>query len=193
MGRGGGVSGKRRLREAIGDHAGAVRTANQLALVAQGAGCLADAAGWARKVLKIKESIGDPSLRLWMTYNILGNIAEAKGDADAARVWRHKERVAYVAFPGHWANLQGQWGGLVQAVAATARGDVSLELADALDKNMESGWGNVVAVLRALVAGARDADALADAHHLEGIDYLIVRKVLEAVGGKSTTDDVNTR
>jgi hypothetical protein len=42
----------------------------------------------------------------------------------------------------------------------------------------------VAAALRDVLAGARDADALADKHNLDGRSYLIVVKTLEALAGE---------
>ena len=229
------------LEEALGNQAGAARTANQLAIVAQLAGRPADAARWyrralrdfqatgqmrelavvannlaslllaaargevgspppaglaeggdllaeaeslARQALQIREAINDPSTEIWKTYIILAGIAAARGDPAAVRDWRRKERAAYVAFPGHWANLSRQWGQVVQAVAQASRlRAIPADLDAALQRKAEHGWTAVVAALRDLLAGARDADALADKHNLDREDYLIVCKTLEALAG----------
>lgn len=160
--------------------------------LAESGDLLAEAESLAREAATLKEQIGDLSTGPWTTYNILAGIADAKGDAPAARDWRRKERAAYVAFPGHWANLSRQWGQVVQAVAQAARlrmdglparPALPPDLDAALQQFAEHGWTAVVAALRAILAGARDADALADAHNLDGEDYLIVCKTLEALAG----------
>lgn len=239
------------LKEALGDRAGAARTANQLAQVAQMAGRAADAARWYRRALRdfqasgqvryvagtcnnlagllldaargeygspppqglgegagavtgaallaeaealareaarLKEQVGDLSLEPWTTYGILAGIAEAQGDVEAARGWRRKARATYVAFPGHWERLARQWGQVVQAVAAVARGQAGSDVRAALEEQFErweQGNWRVTAAFRRLWAGERDAEALT-----EGIDNnsaLIVLKTLEALEGNLTT------
>jgi len=232
------------LKEALGDPAGAARTANQLAIVAELAGRPADAARWYRRALRdfqatgqlqyvavtcnnlaglllaaargeygapppaglaegddllaeaeslareaagLIEQIGDPSLGLWMTYTILAGIAEARGDPTAAQAWRRKARAAYVAFPGHWANLSRQWGQIVQAVAQASRlRIIPADLDDFLKQLTQTDYRFLAAALRDLLAGARDADALADKHNLDNEDYLIVCKTLEAIHESAT-------
>ena len=51
----------------------------------------------------------------------------------------------------------------------------------------DHGWDHVVGALRAILDGARDAEALVDAHDLDREDYLIVLRALEAVEGKAIT------
>ena len=145
---------------------------------------LAEAETWARKAAGIMEQIGDPSLRVWTTYGILAQIAQARGDGEGARGWRRKERAAYVAFPGHWARLETQWGPVVQAVAAAARGDAQAraavaELLGQLARTDD--LCNLAAALRRVLEGARDAEALAEELALDCIDYLILHKALEAL------------
>jgi len=152
---------------------------------------LSEAEDYAHRAREIKESIGDLSLAPWTTYNILAEIAELKRGPGAGCAWQRKERAAYVAFPGHWANLSQQWGPVVQTVALVARTSSPLsappELEAALKHREEHGWGNVVAALRAILGGARDAEALADAHNLDRKDYLIVIQVLEAIQHPATS------
>ena len=67
---------------------------------------------------------------------MLAQIAEAKGDPDAARAWHRKARAAYAAFPGNWARLQRQWAPVVHAVAGVARAE-SQQVPDDLDAALE--------------------------------------------------------
>ena len=150
---------------------------------------LAEAEKLAHQAREIMEEIGDLSLSPWATYSILAQIAEEQGDAEAVRAWRRKERKAYIAFPGHWARMEPQFGPLVQAIAVVARGDsagaqnaaVLQGLLGALAQS-EEGQNLSAAILR-VFDGARDADALAEELSLARASYLILRKVLEAVGG----------
>ncbi len=107
---------------------------------------------------------------------------------DALRLWQQfrdhdgDRLVTLDAFPGHWANLQGTWGGIVQAVVAAARGgDVSQELAELLTRMSHSDYRNLATALQAFLQGARDIEQMVDSHNLDSEDYLIIRKTLDIV------------
>lgn len=155
--------------------------------LAEGDDLLAEAESLAREAARIREAINDPSTEIWKTYTILAGIAEARGDPTAAQAWRRKARAAYVAFPGHWANLSRQWGQIVQAVAQASRlRIIPADLDDFLKQLTQTDYRFLAAALRDLLAGARDADALADKHNLDNEDYLIVCKTLEAIHESAT-------
>ncbi len=155
--------------------------------LAEGSDLLAEAESLARKAATLKEQISDLSLTPWTTYNILADIAEARGDPTAAQAWRRKARAAYVAFPGHWANLSRQWGQIVQAVAQASRlRIIPADLDAALQQLNENGWPSTVAGLRAIIDGERDAEVIAEKLKLPDKSYLIVCKTLEAIHESAT-------
>jgi hypothetical protein len=156
---------------------------------------LEEAETWARKAQKIREDLNDPSSEIWKTYSILAQIAQARGDETAARDWRRKERAAYVAFPGHWARLQGQYGELVRAIAAAMQGEQkALDFLSTMYPQMEAGgsdWHAMPEAIRRLLAGARDLDEIADALDLQRAQYLLLTKALEILeGGGAPTSSV---
>jgi len=166
--------------------------------LAEGGDLLAEAESLARQAAGLMEQIGDPSLQIWATYNILAGIAEARGDPAAARDWRRKERAAYVAFPGHWANLSRQYGGVVQAIAGALQGDPSaLAFLEGEYPKMQGAggdWRVMPEAIRRLLAGARDLDALADELALGGQQYIILQAALEmAAGGAVHESGANAR
>ena len=120
---------------------------------------------------------------VWNTYSILAQIAERQGDAAAARDWRRREQETFAAFPGSWANLERQFGPVVQAAAAAAQGvPGAREAVEAAFEPMTKGGYMVADPIRRIWAGERDVWALT-----EGMDRnnaLIVRKVLEALAGR---------
>jgi tetratricopeptide (TPR) repeat protein len=148
---------------------------------------LEEAETWARKAVKIDEAIGDPSLEIWKDYSVLAQITQARGDETAARDWRRKARAAYVAFPGHWARLQGQYGALVRAIAAAMQGEQkALDFLSTMYPQMEAGgsdWHAMPEAIRQLLTGARDLDEIADALALGGTQYLLLSKALEILEG----------
>jgi tetratricopeptide (TPR) repeat protein len=147
---------------------------------------LAEAEEWAEKAREIKEALSDPSTEVWTTYGILADIAETRGDGERARTWRRKERAAYAAFPGHWAREQERWKPRIEVIKAAAQGVAQTQ--EAVQEFLQglaqtADWRNLAAALQEVMAGERDADALADGHNLDRADYLILLKVLEAVKG----------
>lgn len=148
---------------------------------------LAEAESLARQAAGLMEQIGNPSLQIWNTYSILARIAEAKGDLTAARDWRRKERAAYVAFPGHWANLSRQYGKLVEAIASGLQGSpAALATLEQFYPQMLAApeeWHTMPEAIRRLLAGASNLDALADEINLLRTQYLLLLKALEMVAG----------
>ena len=144
---------------------------------------LVAAEGYALKAVAILEQL-DLSAEPWKIYNILAQIAEAKGDEAGARVWRRKEQETFAAFPGSWARLQGQFGPIVQAVVAAVAGEPGVkEAVEKLFPQLEQANWQIVDAIQRIWAGERDVWALT-----EGIDRdeaLIVRKILAALDGET--------
>ncbi len=144
---------------------------------------LAEAKQWALQAARLRETIGDPSLELWKTYDILARIAEARGDTTATRNWRRKERIAYAAFPGHWSRDRAELFSLiVHTIAAHTQGDAkaTAEMEHFLNDLSQTTSGRKhAAVLRQVIAGRRDEDTLAEEHDLDPGLYLVLIKVLE--------------
>jgi hypothetical protein len=95
-----------------------------------------------------------------------------------------------VAFPGHWARYRERWEPRVAAIRAAIQGDEAAE--EAVHRLLErlsqtDGWRSLAAALHQVLDGDRDAGALAEEPDLDGTDYLILSKVLEALeaGGEA--------
>src|SRR5205823_3765953 len=91
-----------------------------------------------------------------------------------------RERETYAEFAGHRHRIDQQFGGLIAAIAAAARGDAQAQAAaetrlPALEAN---GW-RIAAATRRIWAGERDWHALTDG--LDRQDALLVRRVLETL------------
>ncbi len=149
---------------------------------------LAEAESLARQAVQIRETVVlDVSNEIWTTYGILAGIAEIQGNPAAAHEWCRKERAAFVAFPGHWANLSRPFGGLVRAIIGGIQGDPAvLEALEQLYPQMLAGglaWHAMPEAIRRLLAGERDLDALADELSIPAAQYLLLHKALEALAG----------
>ncbi len=145
---------------------------------------LSEAEQWAHQAREIRESIGDFSVEIWKTYGILANIAEALNNPKAVSHWRKKERKAYAAFPGHWAQYKKIWIPQIAAIRKAVQGDSEAKetVAGLLENFAQTDdWKNLAVVLGKVLSGERDAEKLADAYNLDVVDYLILVKVLEGV------------
>lgn len=94
-----------------------------------------------------------------------------------------------MASPGNWERYRAEWEPRAQRVAHAAKADDASrqQLREQLFASMAAtnSWRNLAAALDQVLDGARVAEALADAHDLDRLDYLILTKVLEAIAAPS--------
>jgi tetratricopeptide (TPR) repeat protein len=137
------------------------------------------AEGYAEQALRIMERLG-PSSELWRTYGILARIAEQRGQPEGTRDCQRRAQESFAAFPGNWAGLERQFGQLVAAVAAAARGvPGAREAVEGSFEALRAGDWQLAAPIQRIWAGERDVWALTEG--LDPQDALIVRKMLEAL------------
>jgi tetratricopeptide (TPR) repeat protein len=143
---------------------------------------LAEARHLAERALAIREML-EGSEPIWLTFNILADIAALEGRVDAARGYRRRERAAFAAFAGSRWQIDQQYGQFIALIAAAAQGDEQVRAAlEAEFPKMEaSDWGQVPPVIRRIWAGEREYDALVE--ELGWQDALLVLRVLEEIGG----------
>ncbi|MCP4131748.1 MAG: tetratricopeptide repeat protein, partial [bacterium] len=141
---------------------------------------LSEAEKWAHQARKIAEPIGDPSIEIWATYNILVYIAKARNNLEDFSHWRKKHRKAHAAFPGHWEKLMPK-----ELFQKARNGD-----RDAVQKiNGLFNGGNFPVALEKVLSGERDAEKLGDELNLDCRSYLFLIKVLEGLSGPRITTD----
>ncbi|NJL27589.1 MAG: tetratricopeptide repeat protein [Thermoanaerobaculia bacterium] len=189
------------LEKSAGRDAAYVKTASNLAVLLQeaaelpaddprrrdfaGRDLLAEAEKWALASLEIEEAIADPSTEIWLTYANLAGIAKTRGNTTAAAAWLRKERRAFADGSGAWERYRARWEPVSRLFALAVKVDEATReplRANWLARLAETDdWKNLAAALDRVLAGARDADALAEVHHLDRVDYLILTKVLEAI------------
>jgi tetratricopeptide (TPR) repeat protein len=144
---------------------------------------LAEAAALAERAAGIFENISDPSLQVWVVYGQLAGIAKRRGQGEAARAWRRKERASFAAFPGAWANLPSWVEGVAQAVAAACAGNVELrpQIEELFPRFKEDNW-QIVDAIRRIWAGERDLESLTD--DIDRNSALIVQRILGVLAGE---------
>jgi hypothetical protein len=151
----------------------------------QGRDLLAEAAALAERALAIKESIGDPSLEIWKNYQRMADIAERRGQGEAARAWRRKARASFAAFPGAWAQIK-QYEPVILQAAAAAQGDrAAKQWLDGEFTKMAAGgeaWERAATAIRRIVGGERDLDSLTD--ELSYLQASVVERILGVLAGE---------
>ncbi len=156
----------------------------------EGRDILGEAEIWALASLEIKEAIDDDlSTAIWTTYGTLAGIATARADAAAAASWRQKERRAVEDV---WERYRSKLAPLMEMfVSAEADEEMHQLLHEQVLAPMaESDEGkNLAAALKRVLSGERDAAALDDAHDLSAIQYLLLTKILEALGASPAVAD----
>jgi len=164
-------------RRDSGDRMGEAITLNNLAaLLHTLPGRLAEARQVAEAALVIQQTLEPGVAEIWKAYTLLSWIADQQNQPAAARAYRRQARQAKAAWPGMPYELQKHASlieAVVQAVAAPQR---RAELEPDLEQLVQNGWGKLVAALRRLLDGERDADALCD--ELDSEAAMIVLAIL---------------
>ncbi len=126
----------------------------------------------------------DASSEIWMTLNILANIADLGSQTEEARNYRRRERETFAAFEGNRYHIDRQHGQLIAAIAAAAKGDAEAraEVEARLPRLEEDGW-KIAAATRHIWAGERDWHALVE--DLDNQDALLVLRVLETIAQRA--------
>lgn len=145
-----------------GDLAGVARTLNNLADLLLTLDRPAEAGAAAEEALALKREMDPAAAEIWTTYAILAAIASRDGRAAAAADCRRQARQSFAAAPIAQETLR-QFASLVDEVlAAIADPDRRPGLEAFLDNLAQVGGAELVAALRQVLAGARDADALCE-------------------------------
>ena len=156
---------------------------------------LAEAEAYAKQALAIKEKM-DASAQVWAPLGLLTAIANQQGKAEDARVYRRREREAYVAFEGNRYHDINRLGDLIFNAAAAARGDKEARTAaDLLLMQLNAAKLPVAEAIERIWQGERDQDALIE--DLTGQEALTVVLILEMLARyekweKETTEQIVT-
>lgn len=171
------------LGERLGDKQGLAKRLNNLADLYLGQQRLDEAEQYARRALAIKETL-DLSAAPWKTYQILAQIAAAKGDTEAARAWRRQEQESYAAYAGAAHKLPSWAPDFIRAVVAAAEGVAEAQeaVAQILPQLEKSGWTNLVAAVERILAGEPNSETLFD--NLDREDAYIIRAILQQLAGE---------
>jgi tetratricopeptide (TPR) repeat protein len=136
----------------------------------------------AEESLTIGETLDPAAAAIWMTYDILADIATKQGESNQAAAYRAKSRQAYLAFPG-WREQLYQYEPLIAAVVqANREPDVRKELEQALNKAAAGPRANRITAIQRILSGERDEAALCEPLGYQ--EAAVIRAILEGIAGK---------
>ena len=162
-------------------------------------GRLAEARQLAEETLAIMKTLDPGAAEIWTTYNVLAEIAEQEAAAAAedrpkaelqqqAAQYRRAAREAKRNFAGTRHELRRHLRVILGTLAAVEEPDRRSEFQEALSDMEQHGWTNVVAAIRRILSGERDAEALCAGLDFE--DSMIIETILEALADPSTLADL---
>jgi tetratricopeptide (TPR) repeat protein len=162
-------------------------------------GRLAEARKLAEEALAIKLTLDPGAAAIWSTYNILAQIAEKEAEAESdsrrkvelqgqARENRRLGREAKRNFAGTRYQLRQHAPLILGTVMAVQDHDQRKQFEAALPQLEQHGWTDLVAAIRRILAGERDADALCEKLDME--DSMIVEAILAGLADPSTLSDL---
>jgi Trp operon repressor len=127
--------------------------------------------------LAINRTLDPAAAEIWKTYNILARIATAQGKTPSAQAYRQQARSAKAAFAGTQYELQQHEPLITVVVTAMADQSAAEQLETLLTNRNENGWGQLVAVIRRILAGERSIKALWD--DLDADDSMIIQAIID--------------
>jgi tetratricopeptide (TPR) repeat protein len=150
---------------------------------------LTEAHTLAEAVLAIEETL-DPGVgQVWKIYNTLARIVAQQGKTDEARVFRRQAREAMMRFQGTSYVLRPYADYIAWVVAAVAHPYLRPPLEAFLERPTNIRVrGPLVAAIRRVLDGERDADALCEA--LDQEDALIGEVILRCLDNPETPRNV---
>jgi len=132
--------------------------------------------------LAIDKTLDPAAVNIWITYNILTNIAEKQNDTAKATEYRRLSREARAAFAGTRYELR-KYGQFIAAVVAAVHKGESPEI-----KAEKSGRENLVAAIYRVLNGERDKNVLCES--LDSEDSMIIYAILRSIENPETLKEL---
>lgn len=151
-------------------------------------GRVSEARQLAEEALAIFQTLGPNAAEMWKAYSLLAGIADQEGQSHQAREYWRLTREAKRNFPGTRHELRQQAPVILGAVLATRDPEQRAAFEQHLASLEKSGWTNLVAAIRCILSGERDADALCEGLDLE--DSMIVEAILAGIADPASLADL---
>ncbi len=148
---------------------------------------LQEAQQLAEEALAINKSLDPAAVEIWVTYDILADIADKQQDSSKAREYRRLGRETKAAFAGTWYELQKSGKQIARVVAAVNDAEVRQLLGSEMD-NADSSRGNFVAAIRRILNDERDEDALCEGLNIN--DSMIIYAILRGIADPRTLEEL---
>jgi len=116
---------------------------------------LTEARQLAEQALGIKQTLDPATAEIWMTYELLAQIADKQGDTKSAKDYRRLARSAKANFAGTRYELKRVHSQLILAVVRGEKVEVALT-------RYGEGWDNLKTAIQQIVAGERDKERLCE-------------------------------
>lgn len=149
---------------------------------------LAEARQLAEEDLAIRTTLDPGASEIWKAYSILANIASQEGRPTQVRKYRRLAREAKRNFAGTRHELRRRAPVILATVAAIHESGQRDALEQGLPTLEQRGWVSIVAAIRRILSGERDADALCE--DLDFDDSMIVEAILAGLEDPSTLQDL---
>lgn len=175
--------------KAAGDSLPVARSLNNLAgLLQHQPGRLAEARGLAEEALAITQTLDPGEAEIWLNYINLAEIAERQSRFAEAAEYHRLARESKCRFAGTAQDLRRYVPLIVGTLKALGDPDWVQAFSAALSEMEKHGWTNLVAAIRKLLAGERNADALCGPLDFE--DAMIVETIVQALADPSTLNSL---
>ena len=173
--------------KATGDNLGVSKRLNNLAyLLENQPHRLIEAQQFAEEALAIKKTLDPSAAQIWITHNILANIADKQGDTSQAKEYRRLSRQAKAAFAGTQYELRKYGRLIVDVVAAVDDTEVRQQLKAAMEELVKNGWHNLVAAIHRILDGERDEEVLCEPLNYE--EAPIIYAILQGIADPQTLE-----
>jgi tetratricopeptide (TPR) repeat protein len=150
---------------------------------------LVEAQQLAEEALAIKQNLDPVATDIWLTYQILAEIASQQGRTEDARAYDRQKRQSYNAFPSAQHHLQRYADFIAGVVAVTQTPDTRQQIEASLTAWEQKGLETLVTAIRQLLNGERDEDTLCNS--LDCGESTIICAILRDLGAPSSMPAVD--
>lgn len=140
---------------------------------------LPEARQLAEEALEIDKTLDPAAAEIWKTYGLLAEITKKQGVWSQSREYRRLARESQFAYAGTQYELKQFASVILGAVAGIKDGDVRQQFTDTSSDAEQRGYGNLVAAIKRIWQGERDAETLFE--RLDPMSALVVMAILEGI------------
>ncbi|MGD1904217.1 MAG: tetratricopeptide repeat protein [Geitlerinemataceae cyanobacterium] len=145
---------------------------------------LATARQHAETALEIMQTLDPAAAQIWKNYSLLGVIAEKQGRQPEARAYRQQARQAKANYAGTQHELKRFAPLIAGVVQAVDDAEAREQLLPTLEDMAQRGWTHLIAAIRQILNGERDAATLWDSLDME--DSMIIQTILQGIADPAT-------